>query len=151
MHDWNDIYRSNSSSYYKGFRKSIVKGGLNMEKEELKRIIIEVMEGFFSQHQEEWERYLHEWGRSWSKERLPPPPYWYPPISKDVDKLRQTVSSLDEISKRSTECFLKLESWAPACSEKKKIEVIETSVKNIENCLKDIERISSKFSGGQSK
>jgi len=113
-----------------------------MDKEELKRIIREVLEEFFRQHQEEWERYWYKWVKLWKEERLPPPPYWYPPISKeDVNKLRQTISSLYEISESYKECLLKFESWAPECSEKERIEAIETSVKNIEKSLENIERI----------
>ncbi len=113
-----------------------------MDKEELKRIIREVLEEFFGQHQEEWEGYWYKWVRLWGEKRLPPPPYWYPLISKeDVNKLRQTVSSLYEISESYKLFSVKLESWAPECSEKERIEAIETSVKNVEKSLEDIVKI----------
>lgn len=124
-----------------------------MEKEELRKIIRETLEEFFKQHREEWEEYYYRWVRRCREEKLSPPPGYLVPLlpKEEINEFRKITSTLYKISKGYEAFLMKLESWDTKCSEKEKIEVIKTSVKNIENSVDSIKKILSKISVEKSK
>jgi len=88
-----------------------------MEREELKSLIKEALREFLEEHAERWESLLRRW-----MEEYPPPPFlFYVLTRREFRELRENLNFIR----------LRLESWAPVCSEREKIENIQEEVRKI--------------------
>jgi len=94
-----------------------------MEREELKRIIKEVLREFFI---EEWEY----WWREYREIGYPPPPIYLIP-RKEVMFFKESVLKFSNTTERLELLVNKLASWAPQCSERERIEVIQKEMEEI--------------------
>ena len=106
-----------------------------MERDEVKTIVKEALEEFFSEmFGENW--YRRE--RKSRQEKLPPSPIFRLP-EKDLMQFRHSVRELNEISESYRSFLLQFKSWAhPPCSEKKTIGETKNSVDRIESIVNTI-------------
>ena len=98
-----------------------------MEKEELKRIIKETLKEFLDEYFEECEF----WWRKWLKEGYPPPWYFIPIHRKEIISFRESISEFHSATERLNLVIAKLETWAPQCSERERIEAIQKEMNEI--------------------
>ena len=105
-----------------------------MEKEELKRIIKEALGEFFEENFEEWAY----WWRKWEKEGYPPSWYFIPVRRKEIISFRESISEFHSATKRLDFLVTKLESWAPQCSERERIETLQKEMNEINERINKI-------------
>ena len=111
-----------------------------MEKEKLKRIIKEALKEFFDENFEEWEY----WWRKWVKEGYPPPWYFIPIRRKEIISFRESVSEFCCATERLNSLLAELETWAPQCSERERIETIQKEMNKINEKIDKILKLLQK-------
>ncbi len=102
---------------------------MEIEVEELKKIIKEALEEILTKNFEKWR---HWWNKWLEKENyLPPPPCIILFTESEIDKFMERVIIFRRTTERLNFLVNKLESWAPQCSEKDKIEWIQREVSEL--------------------
>ena len=100
-----------------------------MEKEELKKIIKEALKEFLEENFEEWE---YRWRGLLKEGYLPLPPWYFIPMTRsEIRTFREGISEFSVTTEKLASLVDKLESWAPQCSERERIETIQKEVNEI--------------------
>lgn len=98
-----------------------------MEEEELKRIIKEALKEFLDENFEEWK-------------------YWYfiSICRKEIISFMESVSKFHSAVERLNLAVAKLETWAPQCSERERIEAIQKEMNEMNEKIDKILKLLQK-------